>query len=307
MASRPAGGHLERQGALAAKRPRVALCHLESLVSLPALNALFAELGDQIGLIILSNRFGGKHGGAFRQLLKGIRRSGLRMTLWLGFDIIAARSVWRSAHAVKWLIGRTPTLQTVRDLAERYGASVLETGDVNSEETIGTVRRLGIDVVVAMNFDQIFGDNFIRSPQLAVVNVHPSLLPSLRGPCPVFWALVEKRREVGVTIHLIDSVEIDAGPIVVQRAIAGGVQQSVGELTSALFLAGVGSIKDVTERLAQGWRPHVNGRRGASDYRGLPSRVQMSTAAARRVRLCRLTHVSSLIRASAGLSSGRGS
>ena len=243
-----------------------------------------------------------KHGGGVRQLLKGVRRSGLRMTFWLGFDIVAAQGVWRIARAVRWLTGRAPMLQTVRDLAARHGATVIETGDVNSNETTGEVRRLGIDVVIVMNFDQILRDGFIESPRLAVINVHPSFLPSLRGPCPVFWALLDGCREVGETPHVIDSPEIDAGPIITQQAMAADARQSVGELTSALFLTGVGSIKSATERLVQGWRLCISGQAVEGDYRGFPSRAQMGAGAARRVRLCRLAHVSSLIRAAAGLS-----
>jgi methionyl-tRNA formyltransferase len=164
------------------------------------------------------------------------------------------------------------------------------------------VRRLHIDVVVVMNFDQILRDGFIHSPRSGVINVHPSLLPSLRGPCPALWALLERRPEVGVTIHVIENTEIDAGPIVAQQAMAADFQQSVGELTSALFLAGVGLIKNVTDRLVQGWDPCTHGRAGMdSEYRGFPSRTQMAEAVARRVRLCRLTHVSSLMWAAAGL------
>jgi methionyl-tRNA formyltransferase len=224
------------------------------------------------------------------------------MTCWLGFDIVAAQGVWRVAQAWRRLTGRSPTLWTVRDLAARYGSTIIETADVNSGETIAAMRRLDIDVVVVMNFDQILRDDFIRSPRRGVINVHPSLLPSLRGPCPVFWALVERHPEVGVTIHVIESIEIDAGPIVAQRVIETDFQQSVGELTSALFLAGAELIKNVTDRLNQGWYPCIRGQTAVDgDYRGFPSRGQMAQAVTRRIRLCRLSHVSSLMRAAADL------
>jgi methionyl-tRNA formyltransferase len=224
------------------------------------------------------------------------------MTLWLGFDIFAAQFVWRVAQAIGWLTGRTATLQTIRSLAEQCGATLIQTADVNSEETIAAMRRLDIDLVIIMNFDQIVREDFIRSPRCGVINVHPSLLPSLRGPCPVFWALFEGRSEVGVTIHVIESEEIDAGPIVAQHVINTDFRQSVGELTSALFLAGVGLIRNVTDRLVQGWDPLIRGPTAINgDYRGFPGRTQMAEAAACRVRICRMKHISSLMRAAAGL------
>jgi methionyl-tRNA formyltransferase len=224
------------------------------------------------------------------------------MTCWLGFDIVAAQGAWRVAQACRWLTGQSPTLRTVRDLAARHGSTIIETADVNSEETIATVRRLDIDVVIVMNFDQILRDDFIHSARYGVINIHPSLLPSLRGPCPVFWALIEGRREVGVTVHIIENAEIDAGPIVAQLVINADTQQSVGELMSELFLAGAGLIKNVTDRLVEGWRPGNRERAPVDgDYRGFPDRRQMARAVTRRIRLCRLSHISSLMRAAAGL------
>jgi folate-dependent phosphoribosylglycinamide formyltransferase PurN len=282
------------QRALETKRPRIALCHLESLVGLPALNALFTEVGGQIELIILSNRFGGKRGGALRQLVSGVKRSGLRMTLWLGFDIVAAQMAWRVARMVRLLTGRAPTLETIRDLAARHGAPIFETNDVNSKPSVELVRRLGIDIVIVMNFDQILKSAFIGAPRLAVVNLHPSLLPAFRGPCPVFWALLEGCQEVGVTIHLIDNDEIDAGPTVVQQSMDLDGADSVGEVTSALFLAGVDSIKTAIDQLVKHGNRFGRNRAERADYRGFPSRAQMAIAS-RRVPLCRFAHILALV------------
>jgi folate-dependent phosphoribosylglycinamide formyltransferase PurN len=274
---------LEGQQPRAAKRLRIALCHLESLVGLPALNVLFAELGDDIDLVILSNRFRGEHGGTFQQLIKGVRRSGLRITLWLGFDIVAAQMVWRAAQAVKWLTGQASTLQTIRDLAARHRAIILETGDVNSVEIIGAVRRLGIDVVVVMNFDQILKHSFIEAAG-AVVNVHPSLLPLFRGPCPVFWAMAtDKSRKLGVSIHFIDDEQIDAGPVLAQEEMPCDMSVSVAEATSALFLRGARLLATLIRQGVISKR-NVGGDQAAR-YWTFPTRKQIAHARAQGVRL----------------------
>lgn len=89
-----------------APRLRIALCHLESLVCLPGLNVLFGEMGERIGLVILSRRFGARYGGLFTQLRRGIRRSGWRMTVWLGFDIVSAQIMSAVASATAPILGR---------------------------------------------------------------------------------------------------------------------------------------------------------------------------------------------------------
>jgi methionyl-tRNA formyltransferase len=176
-------------------------------------------------------------------------------------------------------------LWTVRDLAARYGSTIIETADVNSEETIGLVQRLGSDVIVVMNFDQILKERFIQSPKIATINIHPSLLPAFRGPCPVFWALVEGCHELGVTVHLIEDEEIDAGPVIAQDRVAWKPTVSVAEATSMLFDQGV---RLLIAHLSQDLRSQSCAQvRSASTYQTFPTRHEIAVAKAKGVRLCR--------------------
>jgi methionyl-tRNA formyltransferase len=69
-------------------------------------------------------------------------------------------------------------------------------------------------VVVAYNF--ILPDWLLALPQHGVLNLHPSLLPLLRGASPIRSAILQDRPEaLGVTIMLIDT-EMDHGPILAQ-------------------------------------------------------------------------------------------
>ena len=73
-------------------------------------------------------------------------------------------------------------------------------------------------VVVAYNF--ILPKWFLELPKHGVLNVHPSLLPALRGASPIRTAILEDRLEdVGVTVMLMDE-EMDHGPILEQTTVA---------------------------------------------------------------------------------------
>jgi folate-dependent phosphoribosylglycinamide formyltransferase PurN len=264
---------------------RIALCHLDSLVCLPGLNVLFGEMGGQIGLVILSRRFGPKHGGLFTQLRRGVRRSGWRMTLWLGFDIVSAQIVSAVAAMTAPLLGRKRALHSLRSLASRHGARVIEVADVNDVETIATVSAFAPDLVVVFNFDQILRPAFIDIAGAGVINVHPSYLPAFRGPCPVFWALAQGCRETGVSLHAIVSAEIDAGPIVRQERLTMDRAKSAAEITSALFVAGArllpAAVREVaTRRLRPGQQQS-----SPSDYHGFPAREDVARAARQGIRL----------------------
>jgi methionyl-tRNA formyltransferase len=72
-------------------------------------------------------------------------------------------------------------------------------------------------VVVAYNF--ILPNWLLELPKHGVVNVHPSLLPKLRGASPIRSAILEnKREEVGVSVMLIDE-EMDHGPLLKQEKL----------------------------------------------------------------------------------------
>ena len=100
---------------------RIAFCHIDSLSCLPALNALFDELGDEIGLVLSSKRFGSKHGSFWQQATAGFRRFGIPLNLWLGFDLMSVPVVAFFGR----LLG--PSLATLPALARRHGAQFIET------------------------------------------------------------------------------------------------------------------------------------------------------------------------------------
>lgn len=123
---------------------------------------------------------------------------------------------------------------------------------MNDAGTIATISTFAPDLILVFNFDQILKPAVIATAEVAVINVHPSYLPSFRGPCPVFWALAEGCREAGVSIHAITDAEIDAGPILRQEGTMIDPAQSVAEITSALFLAGARLVPGVVRGLLAG-------------------------------------------------------
>ncbi len=59
--------------------------------------------------------------------------------------------------------------------------------------------------------------------------MHDSLLPAYAGFSPLIWALLNGEKEVGVTAHLMDA-ELDAGPIIAQRAVEVGPRDTATDL-----------------------------------------------------------------------------
>lgn len=286
---------------------KIVLCHLDSLSCLPALNLVFSELGDRIGLVVSSRRFGSKHGSFWQQTTKSIRQVGWRLTLWFGFDLISVQVVLRISRLVTLITRRRPALGTLADLAASCGARLVEAPNINSAETLSEVAAYRPDVVVVMNFDQILATPFIALPRLGVINIHPSLLPSLRGPCPVIWALAQKRPFSGATIHVIEDGTIDAGRVLAQVEVPLRRGLSVAEVNTSLFLAGAVALpKTIKEFAADSCRGRAQDL-GEGQYLGFPTAADMASSRRAGLRLCRLWHAVHLIAAALGLAGWKAS
>ncbi|MBU1179152.1 methionyl-tRNA formyltransferase [Patescibacteria group bacterium] len=76
------------------------------------------------------------------------------------------------------------------------------------------IQELGItpDLFVVASFGKILPKKILEIPKHETINVHPSLLPKLRGPSPIQSAILNGEKETGVTIMLMDE-KMDEGPI----------------------------------------------------------------------------------------------
>ena len=83
--------------------------------------------------------------------------------------------------------------------------------------SIEELRKLDADVFVVASFGKILPKELIELPKFKTLNVHPSLLPQLRGASPIQNTILGLG-EPGVTIIRMDE-KIDYGPILAQVKI----------------------------------------------------------------------------------------
>lgn len=283
------------------KTRTIVFCHIDSLCCLPALNAVFAEFGNDIGLVLSSRRFGSSHGTFWEQATAGFRRFGIPLNLWLGFDLVSVPIVAFFARWLSRVTGHPPSLATLPELARRHGARFVETSDVNSAETLAAIQACAPDFIVVMNFDQILQPPLIALPKVAALNVHPSLLPKLRGPCPVLWARARRERISGATVHAIEDRTIDAGRIIAQVEVPIDGTTSVGELTTQFFSAGARALPAALARLSADRSAGQPQQLSDGQYLGYPTALQMKDFRRAGLRLCRLRHAAHLVSAALGV------
>ena len=72
------------------------------------------------------------------------------------------------------------------------------------------------DLFVVASYGKILPENIIYLPKHKTLNVHPSLLPLLRGAAPIERSILADMQDTGVTIMRLDK-GTDSGPIVAQE------------------------------------------------------------------------------------------
>ncbi len=80
------------------------------------------------------------------------------------------------------------------------------------------LRQRGVRVVCLAGFMRLVGPPLLEAFPEAILNVHPSLLPSFPGVDAQAQALAHGVRVSGATVHLVTG-ELDGGPIVRQAAV----------------------------------------------------------------------------------------
>ncbi len=110
---------------------------------------------------------------------------------------------------------RSPT--AVGILAENLAIPLLKPGSIDAE-TIATLKKSDWDLFVVADYGSLLRNNVLDIPRRGVLNMHPSLLPRLRGPSPIRTAILTDENPTGVSIMLLDK-EMDHGPIIAQRRV----------------------------------------------------------------------------------------
>jgi len=75
------------------------------------------------------------------------------------------------------------------------------------------------DTCIVASYGKILPKALLDIPKHGILNVHPSLLPRLRGPSPIRSSILNDEKETGVTVILMDE-KMDHGPVIAQKKVA---------------------------------------------------------------------------------------
>lgn len=106
------------------------------------------------------------------------------------------------------------------------------------------------DIIIVATYHRMLSSKLVASARYAF-NLHPSLLPKYRGPCPFFWALMNGESETGITAHYITD-EVDDGDIVLQKRLTVLQDETQGSLRQRLAILAAEAVRVLLGDLAKG-------------------------------------------------------
>ena len=129
--------------------------------------------------------------------------------------------------------GRRMLPTAVKAAAADHHLPVIDFGKGQGPEVTEKVLACEPDAVVVAAFGHILRQPLLEGPPLGCINVHASLLPRWRGVSPVQYSILHGDTWSGVTIMHMDE-GVDTGPILAQRAVPIGPEDTAGDLVSTL-------------------------------------------------------------------------
>ncbi|HSU12792.1 formyltransferase family protein [Longimicrobium sp.] len=153
-------------------------------------------------------------------------------------------------RALRWARRRLRAWRAAREL--RGAATVSVTGPLNGARMVRDLRSLAPDVLLLAGCG-VVGDEILAVPREGTVNVHPALLPWIRGNGPVENSVL-RAVPPGCTAHRVDA-GIDTGPIISRRLVrlAGG--ETLGDLRRAAGALWVEMAAEIAAAAAAGPLP----------------------------------------------------
>jgi len=171
----------------------------------------------------------------------------LRALVGEGFDVVAVVTQPNAPQGRSRSTLIPPPVKIVAEAEELY---VLQPGKPTDPAFLAQLRELKPDIGVVVAYGHILKPTLLALPARGMVNVHPSLLPALRGAAPVEWAIIRDFETTGVTIMQLDA-GMDSGPILHQIPHRLDPDVTGGELAAHLAEMGAQALIETLALLEQ--------------------------------------------------------
>ncbi len=148
--------------------------------------------------------------------------------------------------------GYALTPPPVKVYATEQGIPVWQPATLRGEEFAALLGEIDPELIVVVAFGKILPANVLEYPKYGCINVHGSLLPEYRGAAPMQRAIIDGKRETGITTMMMD-VGLDTGDMLMVERLPieqndnfETIHDKLGALGARVLLKTVGAAKNGT-------------------------------------------------------------
>jgi methionyl-tRNA formyltransferase len=147
--------------------------------------------------------------------------------------------------------GRKTAPSAVKAAAKYFGYRVIQPASLNTANFLDQISSLKPDFLIVVAFGRILSEDLLALPHIAPINVHASLLPKLRGPAPIQWAIINSEKKTGVCTMLM-AKGMDTGDILLTSEEPIKADDTAGTLHDRLAEKGAALLIETLEAFADG-------------------------------------------------------
>ncbi len=139
--------------------------------------------------------------------------------------------------------GRKHTLTMVptKVIANKYNIPVYQPLKIRKDYEF--VKELQPDLILTMAYGQIVPQGLLDIPKFGCLNLHGSLLPSLRGAAPIQRAIINGEKITGITLmEMVD--KMDAGKMYAKEEVEISSDDNYSSLCLKMANAAIKVVKD---------------------------------------------------------------
>ena len=121
----------------------------------------------------------------------------------------------------------------VKAYAQSVGLPVYQPETFRDDAVVEELKGLAPDLILVVAYGKILPQRVLDIPKFGCINMHASILPSLRGAGPVQWSILNHCDETGVTAMYLSS-GMDEGDIIEIRKTPIEPMETTSELMARL-------------------------------------------------------------------------